>query len=669
MNMDLMIDCMPYSSFGDKLCEMLEDDLKFISSLNASSSSSPSCTGDDDQLGANNFFDDFLFTPQQILNQDSNQNFDPLSSSLNTLDDTYNSIINSNSFNSYSFQSSSSSPLSSSTSISTVSSSAPSPLSLSASSSSLTAALASANFQSNNSTCSSTQSSPLCLSPNQFNNYQIDDFTLTTTQNNQNQKYIQDTFSSNNYNVFSVVNPMEINRNYSLENTNNNSQPQSQIIKVNTGVQLPTLVTTSRPTTTQISLNKNNFNNIQINQQNKRCKFTHNNNPSNFNLIKQEQIINSDGESIHSNESTDSNFSNSNNHTNFSINNTDFNQPKKVIITTKIEPVYHINTPTTGTQTSSSNQTANSPLILNSPQISVIKIPKENLETKTTSGLQLPINLPIGKTENSQNTKTIIQYKQYINGGNSATNSTATIKQIKNRQNSVTSPTANTNSAGQNGNATQVALRSDGKAYPKPPYSYSCLIAMSLRNSDSGTLPVSDIYEFIIENFPYYKTARDGWKNSIRHNLSLNKCFEKIENPTNGSKKGCLWALNPDKCKKLEEECKRCRQRDPVNIRLSMSRPDDLNKIERGEQRIKKYTAQRKLMESQQINSPTNNNNNTQQQSNNQLNDKNFLLEWKNVNIKEEELDYCIDDLGNTDIKFDPAILSRANQTVRSNIQ
>ncbi len=69
-------------------------------------------------------------------------------------------------------------------------------------------------------------------------------------------------------------------------------------------------------------------------------------------------------------------------------------------------------------------------------------------------------------------------------------------------------------------------------------------------------------------------------KNSIRHNLSLNKCFEKIENPTNGSKKGCLWALNPEKCKKLEEECKRCRQRDPVNIRLSMSRPGKLNKIQ-----------------------------------------------------------------------------------------
>jgi hypothetical protein len=109
---------------------------------------------------------------------------------------------------------------------------------------------------------------------------------------------------------------------------------------------------------------------------------------------------------------------------------------------------------------------------------------------------------------------------------------------------------------------------------------------MAFRNSDTGHLPVNDIYNFIVENFPYYKTAKDGWKNSIRHNLSLNKCFEKIENPLNGSKKGCLWGLNSIKCKKLEEECIKCRQRDLINIRLSMARPDDLNKIERGEQRL-----------------------------------------------------------------------------------
>lgn len=117
--------------------------------------------------------------------------------------------------------------------------------------------------------------------------------------------------------------------------------------------------------------------------------------------------------------------------------------------------------------------------------------------------------------------------------------------------------------------------------------------------------------------------------------MSLNKCFEKIENPTNGSKKGCLWALNPDKCKKLEEECKRCRQRDPINIRLSMSRPDDLNKIERGEQRIKKFTNQNQRKTCDLTNSsnqtsvlsPTTSLNQSTDQL---LTNDSFLLEWAN---------------------------------------
>ena len=35
------------------------------------------------------------------------------------------------------------------------------------------------------------------------------------------------------------------------------------------------------------------------------------------------------------------------------------------------------------------------------------------------------------------------------------------------------------------------------KVYPKPVYSYSCLIAMALKNCDTGCLPVSEIYNFM----------------------------------------------------------------------------------------------------------------------------------------------------------------------------
>ncbi|XP_077457713.1 forkhead box protein N4 isoform X1 [Stigmatopora argus] len=118
------------------------------------------------------------------------------------------------------------------------------------------------------------------------------------------------------------------------------------------------------------------------------------------------------------------------------------------------------------------------------------------------------------------------------------------------------------------------------KCFPKPIYSYSCLIAMALKNSKTGSLPVSEIYSFMKEHFPYFKTAPDGWKNSVRHNLSLNKCFEKVENKTSSSsRKGCLWALNPAKIDKMEEEMQKWKRKDLPAIRRSMANPDELDKL------------------------------------------------------------------------------------------
>ncbi|TMS07564.1 Forkhead box protein N1 [Larimichthys crocea] len=116
--------------------------------------------------------------------------------------------------------------------------------------------------------------------------------------------------------------------------------------------------------------------------------------------------------------------------------------------------------------------------------------------------------------------------------------------------------------------------------FPKPIYSYSILIFLALKNSRTGSLPVSEIYSFMTEHFPFFKTAPDGWKNSVRHNLSLNKCFVKVENKNgNSSRKGCLWALNPAKVEKMQEELHKWRRKDPITVRRSMARPECLDRL------------------------------------------------------------------------------------------
>ncbi|XP_055381007.1 forkhead box protein A2-B isoform X2 [Condylostylus longicornis] len=162
---------------------------------------------------------------------------------------------------------------------------------------------------------------------------------------------------------------------------------------------------------------------------------------------------------------------------------------------------------------------------------------------------------------------------------------------INSNSNYVSSPVGSPQATNQVNNNTSTNKSSKSKQpvvvseFPKPAYSYSCLIAMALKNSRSGSLPVSEIYSFMCEHFPYFKTAPNGWKNSVRHNLSLNKCFEKIEKPaTNGGqRKGCLWAMNPSKITKMDEEVQKWSRKDPMAIRKAMVYPENLEALERGE--------------------------------------------------------------------------------------
>ncbi len=78
----------------------------------------------------------------------------------------------------------------------------------------------------------------------------------------------------------------------------------------------------------------------------------------------------------------------------------------------------------------------------------------------------------------------------------------------------------------------------------RPAKSYASLISEAILSVPERKMTLSGIYNYLTVNYPYFASAKNGWQNSIRHNLSLNKAFRKVPRKPDEPGKGMFWMVD-----------------------------------------------------------------------------------------------------------------------------
>ncbi|XP_017264920.1 forkhead box protein P1-B-like isoform X1 [Kryptolebias marmoratus] len=73
----------------------------------------------------------------------------------------------------------------------------------------------------------------------------------------------------------------------------------------------------------------------------------------------------------------------------------------------------------------------------------------------------------------------------------------------------------------------------------RPPYTYAYLIRWSILESPDKQRTLNEIYNWFTTMFFYFRHNTATWKNAVRHNLSLHKCFVRVEGG-----KGAVWTVD-----------------------------------------------------------------------------------------------------------------------------
>uniref|UniRef100_UPI0039E9CE21 forkhead box protein R1 isoform 1 n=1 Tax=Mus musculus TaxID=10090 RepID=UPI0039E9CE21 len=123
------------------------------------------------------------------------------------------------------------------------------------------------------------------------------------------------------------------------------------------------------------------------------------------------------------------------------------------------------------------------------------------------------------------------------------------------------------------------AISPEGRLWSRPPLHYFHLIALALRNSPPCGLSVQQIYSFTREHFPFFRTAPEAWKNTVRHNLSFRDSFEKVPASRQGVEastgpRSCLWKLTEEGHRRFSKEARTLASTQLQSIQQCMSQPD-----------------------------------------------------------------------------------------------
>uniref|UniRef100_A0A182NMF7 Fork-head domain-containing protein n=1 Tax=Anopheles dirus TaxID=7168 RepID=A0A182NMF7_9DIPT len=111
-----------------------------------------------------------------------------------------------------------------------------------------------------------------------------------------------------------------------------------------------------------------------------------------------------------------------------------------------------------------------------------------------------------------------------------------------------------TSAGGSNSGGEGQKKPNGGRRQEKPQLSYINMIVMAIKDSPHRRRTLSEIYKYLQSKYEFFNGEYNGWKNSVRHNLSLNECFKKLPKECGKPGKGHYWTIDASAEYMFEDE-------------------------------------------------------------------------------------------------------------------